>query len=203
MKRSGSLKRTPFPVPLAEDGTPRWPNWTRSKELGRSAGLQGARLALVDRDGAPVVPLRQEQQRRGSPLPAVSGKRKAENRERRAMAESRFPDMNPRCAVPWCTRPADALHEILSRARGGSITDPGNTVPACNICNEELTREPEWGYRLGLIKHSGRCCQGRKVCARYADSDEPVLIPGEDGMQITVWLGDDGQISYEAPDGAA
>lgn len=106
---------------------------------------------------------------RSSRLNPVSGKRRAENRERRAMAERRFPEMNPRCAVPWCTRPADALHEILSRARGGSITDPENTVPACNICNEALTHEPDWGYRLGLIKHSGLCCQGRRVCSRYAE----------------------------------
>lgn len=201
------MRRTPMPsraIPLARNASlsPGGP-LARYQGLSRGTGLQGARLALINRDGADVVPLRPEQQRRGSPLAPVSGKRKAENRERRAMAESRFPGMNPRCAVPWCTRPADALHEILSRARGGSITDPGNTVPACNICNEELTHEPEWGYRLGLIKHSGLCCEGRKVCARYADSDEPVLILGEGGMHITVWLTDDGQISYEAPDGAA
>ena len=102
----------------------------------------------------------------------VSAGRRRENRERRAMARERFPEMNPRCIVPWCTRPADALHEILSRGRGGSITDPENTVPACNICNEELTHEPDWGYRLGLIKHSGLCCQGVKVCRQYAEGGE-------------------------------
>jgi hypothetical protein len=97
----------------------------------------------------------------------VSARRQRENRERRAMAQDRFPDMNPRCIVPWCTRPADALNERLSRARGGSITDPGNTDPMCNIHNEELTREPDWGYELGLIKHSTLCCRGRDVCAQY------------------------------------
>lgn len=127
----------------------------RSKPLTRTAGL------------APGKPWA-----RTVPLPRMSRKRQRENRERRAMARQRFPEMNPRCAVPWCTRPADALHEILSRARGGSITDPENTVPACNICNGDLTLEPDWGYRLGLIKHSGLCCQGRRVCAQYAEGSE-------------------------------
>ena len=110
-----------------------------------------------------VTPLR-----RGGPIRAVSSKRQAENAERRRMARERFPDGPPRCVVPWCPRMADSLHEILSRARGGSITDPENTVPACNPCNDELTLEPAWGYELGLIKHSGLCCQGRAVCSRYA-----------------------------------
>jgi len=106
--------------------------------------------------------------RRRSRIRPVSLKRARENRQPRAMACERFPEMNPRCVVPWCTRPADALHEILSRARGGSITDPENTVPACNPCNEELTHEPGWGYELGLIKHSGLCCRGVRVCRDYA-----------------------------------
>jgi len=70
------------------------------------------------------------------------------------MAERRFPDMQPECAVPDCRRPADDLHEILTRARGGSITDEQNTVPVCRQHNEDLTLEPEWGYRLHLLRHS-------------------------------------------------
>ena len=59
------MKRVQMPprtVPLAPGGP-----LARYQELSRSAGLQGARLALVDRDGAPAVPLRQEQQRGRTP----------------------------------------------------------------------------------------------------------------------------------------
>jgi hypothetical protein len=91
--------------------------------------------------------------KRSKGLRTVSPKRRAENRKRRAMANARFPE-RPRCVVPWCTRMADDLHEPLTRARGGSITDPDNTEPVCRQHNEELTREPAWGYELGLLKHS-------------------------------------------------
>ncbi len=87
------------------------------------------------------------------PLPPVSDKRRAENRERRAMASRRFAD-DPRCIVPRCTRMADDLHEPLTRARGGSIADEENTVPVCRQHNDDLTLEPEWGYRLHLLRHS-------------------------------------------------
>lgn len=105
----------------------------------------------------------------------VSDKRVAENRERRAMADRRWPDRRDGtvlCAVSFCDRPADDLHEILPRGRGGSITDEENTKPVCRQHNEEITRGPDWAYREGLIKHDGLCCQGRKVCSRYAEAGE-------------------------------
>jgi len=70
------------------------------------------------------------------------------------MAERRFPGMQPPCDVPWCTRMADDLHEVLTRARGGSITDEENTRPVCRQHNDELTLEPAWGYELGFLRHS-------------------------------------------------
>lgn len=85
------------------------------------------------------------------------------------MARQRFPE-RPLCAV-WqaladagmppldgCTRWADALHEPLTRARGGSIVDEANTVPVCNPCNSWLSARPEselgWAYDAGLLIHS-------------------------------------------------
>lgn len=67
------------------------------------------------------------------------------------------------CPVPWCTRLADSPHEPLSRARGGSITDPRNVVLVCHPHNEELTTEPQWGYDLGLIAHSWDDEGGRRA----------------------------------------
>lgn len=92
---------------------------------------------------------------RRSEIKPVSAKRARENRERRAMKERRWPHgERPRCARPGCPRLADDLHEILTRARGGSITDEANTVPLCRLDNDELTLEPPWGYELGLLRHS-------------------------------------------------
>ena len=109
------------------------------------------------------------------PINPVSDKRRAQNRERRAMADRRWPDRRDgtvMCAVSFCHDRADDLHEILPRGRGGSITDEENTKPVCRRHNEEITRGPDWAYREGLIKHNGLCCQGRDVCSRYAEGGE-------------------------------
>jgi hypothetical protein len=94
---------------------------------------------------------------RQKPIKPVSLKQARQNRERAAMADRLYPDRREgtvMCAVPWCPRLADDLHEPLTRARGGSITDEDNQTPTCRQHNDELTLEPEWGYRLGFLKHS-------------------------------------------------
>jgi len=70
------------------------------------------------------------------------------------MVEQRWPDGRPACIVPGCGRLADDLHEPLTRARGGSITDPDNTVPVCRWHHDELTLGAEWGYEFHLLVHS-------------------------------------------------
>jgi hypothetical protein len=74
------------------------------------------------------------------------------------MVSQMFPDGSPLCAVPWCRDWADDLHEPLPRARGGSITDPGNAVPLCRGHHDMITFRPEselgWAYDLGLLRHS-------------------------------------------------
>lgn len=97
-------------------------------------------------------------------LRPVSLRRQAENRQRRAMVDGLFGGERPLCAVwealqpGWCTRWADDLHEPLTRARGGSITDPDNAVPLCRACHDRITFRPEselqWAYDMGLLIHS-------------------------------------------------
>ena len=82
----------------------------------------------------------------------VSARRARENRERRAMVNRLYPE-RPRCAC-GCGRLADDLHEILSRARGGSIVDPGNCVPLARYCHDKATNEDPRFYALGLVIHS-------------------------------------------------
>ncbi|MEO3869417.1 hypothetical protein ABGB18_11345 [Nonomuraea sp. B12E4] len=91
---------------------------------------------------------------RSAPLPKQSKKRQQENRDRHAMKNAMFPDSRPPCIVPWCGLLADDLHEPLTRARGGSITEPDNAVPTCRGHNDELTNEPAWGYELHLLVHA-------------------------------------------------
>lgn len=88
----------------------------------------------------------------------VSDKRRAENRQRRKMADRLYPE-RPKCAVPGCPNLADDLHEPKSRARGGSIVSEGNQVPLCRYPHhDDLTFRPEselaWAYEIGLLVHS-------------------------------------------------
>jgi hypothetical protein len=145
----------------------------RRRPLGRGKPLQpGGPLARV-------VPLQPGQpMQRGGPINPVSAKRRAENRKRAAMADQLWPDRREGtvmcgCSRPECSRPADDLHEPLSRARGGSITDEANAIPLARECHDEITFRPEselgWAFRLGLLKHSGLCCQDRPVCSQLPE----------------------------------
>lgn len=76
-----------------------------------------------------------------------------------------------RCEWPGCRRSWDDMHEVRSRARGGSITDPLNIVCLCRRHHDWVTTEPvlsrhatvvtwiaaAWGWPvpvLRLTKHS-------------------------------------------------
>lgn len=128
MKRTALQSRTPL---------------RRRKPLRtRAAGMFGA--------GKPLA--------RHARISPVSGKRRAENRERRKMADEVF-GPQPLCAIRWgpgCTVWADDLDEILSRGRGGSITDAANTNPACRWCHTQKTGNPAEAERRGFLLPSGR-----------------------------------------------
>ena len=96
---------------------------------------------------------------RRTPLRQVSRKRARENRQRKADANAEHGPERPLCAWPsdsphW----ADAWHEPLTRARGGSITDPANRMPMCNLHNGMLSSltgpQLVWAYEAGLLIHS-------------------------------------------------
>ena len=92
--------------------------------------------------------------RRGKPLRQVGKKRARQIRERRAMLQAKYPGI-VLCEVPFCNLVADDAHEPLTRARGGSITDPGNVKAVCRPHHDEITfEEPQWAYDLGFLRHS-------------------------------------------------
>ncbi len=145
---SGLSRNTPMP--------PRTAPLQARTPLERSAGLPGS--------WGPQrrVPLRQ-----------VSERRRAENRQRRKMIGELYPE-RPLCCVyelsqvqpglvpekvlARCGRWADDVHEPLSRARRGSIVDPGNMTSPCRPCHSALTFTPEselgWAYAADLLRHS-------------------------------------------------
>jgi hypothetical protein len=91
---------------------------------------------------------------RRTPLRARSKKTAAVYRTERVPLVKALAEEAGICPVLGCTNLANSPHEPLTRARGGSITDPTNVVMVCWPCNQALTLEPAWGYEQGLLRHS-------------------------------------------------
>lgn len=119
-------------------------------ELSRASE---ARLSAALRAGTTFTGPRTELQRHGRLRP-VSPKRARENRQRAAVIDQLWPGRIVQCWREGCPRFADDVHEIQTRARGGSITDPANLAPLCRECHGEATREAPWAYEQGLLVHS-------------------------------------------------
>lgn len=60
--------------------------------------------------------------------------------------------------MPLCERCQAAfgtdLHEIKTRARGGSILDESNICVLCRDCHNYITRNPREAVEQGWMKHS-------------------------------------------------
>ncbi len=90
-------------------------------------------------------------------LSPTSTRRRAENRERAAVLAS-MTENDPWCTVRLpglCTGRAEDGHEILTRARGGSITDPDNIILVCRACHTYVTAHPVWADEQGWTQPSG------------------------------------------------
>lgn len=46
------------------------------------------------------------------------------------------------------------IHELKSRARGGSITDKSNLVAVCRPCHTWITQNPKQALEQGWLKNS-------------------------------------------------
>lgn len=60
----------------------------------------------------------------------------------------------PWCEVPSCTARSQDVHEVKTRARGGSILEVSNLRCVCRAHHDEIGTEPPWAYELGFLKHS-------------------------------------------------
>ena len=88
---------------------------------------------------------------RRTPIRPVSRKRAKENRQRTEVLRSLY---GTPCAarLPVCTGRAEQGHEVLSRARGGSITDAANIIGVCAPCHRHITEHPLEATALGLSR---------------------------------------------------
>lgn len=111
----------------------------------------------------------------------VSAKRQAENRQRQKLRTVLLAERGPWCQAPaitlhascWgkpelpevgyvahqainslCTGQWVDMHEVLTRARGGSITDPANILLLCRPCHDWVTTHPREAHAVGLVKNS-------------------------------------------------
>lgn len=55
---------------------------------------------------------------------------------------------------PLCSYHATDVHEIKTRARGGSITDVNNCLALCRACHRFITDNPAWALEHGYVVHS-------------------------------------------------
>jgi hypothetical protein len=97
----------------------------------------------------------------------VSSKRQAENVIRKRLRK-RLLEERPWCEarIQGCTRIGVDLHEIKTRARGGSITDEDNILILCRHCHAFITVEPAWSQTNGFTVHAWATEADMKAAAR-------------------------------------
>lgn len=108
-------------------------------------------------------PKRKTPLKRGGKIKSVSVKRARENRVR-AKIKSQVLRTRSVCEAGQainavdrhhqCHRSPDDIHEPLTRARGGSITDPDNMIVVCRACHNWIHQHPKAATTVGLLIHS-------------------------------------------------
>lgn len=81
-----------------------------------------------------------------------SKKREAIYRQRRPLVERLLEERRicERCG----TNPSTEIHEVVTRARGGSILDPANCRALCRRCHAFITEHPKQAHEEGFMAHS-------------------------------------------------
>ena len=80
---------------------------------------------------------------------AQSAKRRREQAIRRAIVDELGDQPCRIRAFNVCTGQAEALHELVGSAQGGSRIDRRNIVPACNRCNVHVEDQPKLAVLSG------------------------------------------------------
>lgn len=82
-----------------------------------------------------------------------SKKRQKQYTEDRIPIVKEMLEENPVCMMCW-RAPAVDVHELKSRARGGSITDKSNLVTLCREHHDFITQNPAWAQAHGWLRNS-------------------------------------------------
>ena len=90
---------------------------------------------------------------RRAPIRSRSAKRARLYREQRIPIVRALLDARPVCERCHAAASTD-VHEIKSRARGGSITDPDNLCALCRSCHEWVTTHPTDAQQQGWLAPS-------------------------------------------------
>jgi 5-methylcytosine-specific restriction endonuclease McrA len=90
---------------------------------------------------------------RKTPLRARSRRTAKTYRDERRPLVARLLEQRPKCERCESARSTE-VHELLSRARGGSITDEKNCVALCHECHSWITTNPAEATADGWLKHS-------------------------------------------------
>lgn len=86
-------------------------------------------------------------------IPARSKKRAKLYRDERIPLVISLLSERPTCQK-CMSAPSQDIHELKSRARGGSITDLNNLVALCRSCHNWITTHPKEAHDQGWLKQS-------------------------------------------------
>lgn len=93
--------------------------------------------------------------KRKSPMKRMSKKRRAENEIRVDVLLEILNERGNACeakASDQCKQVATDGHELLTRARGGSIIDKENIILVCRRCHGWIHENPASATELGLLR---------------------------------------------------
>ena len=121
-----------------------------------------------------------------STIPRVSKKRAILNRQRAKFVKKVLAEV-PYCEarLDGCTHRSTDVHEILTRARGGSIIDRKNVAALCRRCHGFITVNPEWSQANGWMLSSWSTEEDAEIAAAkrraflLADRSSDQVLGGE------------------------
>ena len=97
----------------------------------------------------------------------VSKKRQQLNGLRRGFVKQILQErMACECRLQGCTWYPTDVHEIKTRARGGSIIDPENVLALCRNCHTFITENPSWALETGFVVHAEALAPDMRAAAR-------------------------------------
>jgi len=91
------------------------------------------------------------------------------------------------CGLEECTTHATDVHELKSRARGGSIVDPTNCISLCRSCHTYITTHPAWaeanGFALASWATEAEYRAAERARMRFYWGEEHYVLEDEDGEE--------------------